>query len=41
MESNASNKILEKNGYRFSGIVHDPEDGDVWEWQYDKELGDN
>jgi ribosomal-protein-alanine N-acetyltransferase len=31
-----STKILEKNGFEFSGVVNDPEDGDVWEWVYCK-----
>lgn len=35
MEENASTSVLRKNGFKFIGIVNDPEDGDVWEWQYD------
>ena len=35
-QKNFSTKILEKNGFEFSGIVNDPEDGDVWEWVYQK-----
>jgi [ribosomal protein S5]-alanine N-acetyltransferase len=35
-EKNFSTKILEKNGFAFAGIVNDPEDGDVWEWVYQK-----
>lgn len=31
-EKNASTRILEKNGFTFSSVVLDPEDGDVWEW---------
>ena len=31
-----STRILEKNGFIFSGTVNDPEDGDVWEWVYPK-----
>jgi ribosomal-protein-alanine N-acetyltransferase len=31
-QKNFSTRILEKNGFVFSGIVNDPEDGDVWEW---------
>jgi len=34
MEDNASVKVLKKNGYQFSGVVNDPDDGDVWEWEY-------
>jgi len=30
----ASMCILQKNGYRRIGMVHDPEDGEVVEWQY-------
>jgi len=35
-ENNFSTKILQKNGFIFSGTVNDPEDGDVWEWVYPK-----
>src|SRR6266487_2416953 len=35
-QRNFSTKILEKNGFEFSGVVNDPEDGDVWEWVYCK-----
>lgn len=31
-EKNASTRILEKLGFRFSGQVMHPEDGEVWEW---------
>ncbi len=31
-EKNASTKILEKNGFIFTGIVQDDEIGDAWEW---------
>lgn len=27
-----STRILEKNNFKFSGIVNDPDDGEVWEW---------
>jgi [ribosomal protein S5]-alanine N-acetyltransferase len=33
-EKNFSNRILEKNNFQFIGIVHDPEDGEVWEWEF-------
>ena len=33
-EENFSTKILKKNGFKFSGVVNDAEDGDVWEWIY-------
>ena len=35
-EHNYSTKILEKNNFILLGIVNDPEDGDVWEWEYKK-----
>jgi RimJ/RimL family protein N-acetyltransferase len=31
-EKNASTTILEKNGFMFSGIVQDEDEGDVWGW---------
>lgn len=31
-EQNASVKILQRNGFVFTGIVQDHEIGDVWEW---------
>lgn len=31
-ENNASTKILERNGFVFSGVVQDHEIGDAWEW---------
>jgi len=36
MEENASCKILKKNGFTKKGVVNDPDDGDVWEWVYEK-----
>jgi ribosomal-protein-alanine N-acetyltransferase len=33
-EKNASTRILSKNGFALSSKVHDPEDGEVWEWVY-------
>ena len=35
-EENPSTSILKKNGFTYVGIVNDPEDGDVWEWEYIK-----
>ena len=35
-EGNYSAKILRKNGFVWSGKVTDPEDGEVWEWEYKK-----
>lgn len=31
-EKNASTSILRKNGFQFSGMVSDPDDGEVYEW---------
>jgi ribosomal-protein-alanine N-acetyltransferase len=36
-ENNFSTRILQKNGFQFIGNVYDPEDGDLWEWEYKKE----
>jgi ribosomal-protein-alanine N-acetyltransferase len=36
-EQNYSTKILEKNNFILLGMVNDPEDGDVWEWEYRKD----
>ncbi|RAV99460.1 GNAT family N-acetyltransferase [Pseudochryseolinea flava] len=33
---NFSTKILRKNNFHFSGTVIDPDDGEVWEWEYRK-----
>jgi [ribosomal protein S5]-alanine N-acetyltransferase len=33
-EENYSTKILKKNGFHFAGTVVDPDDGEVWEWEY-------
>ena len=35
-ERNHSARILEKNGFRFAGVVDDIDDGEVWEWEYVK-----
>ncbi len=32
-EKNFSTRILEKNNFEFIGVVNDPEDGEVWEWE--------
>lgn len=34
LENNYSTKILKKNNFVFIGTVNDPEDGEVWEWEY-------
>jgi [ribosomal protein S5]-alanine N-acetyltransferase len=31
-EHNASTKVLQRNGFTFSGVVQDHEIGDAWEW---------
>jgi RimJ/RimL family protein N-acetyltransferase len=36
-ETNASTRILTKNGFTFVGEVLDPEDGRVWRWE--REVG--
>lgn len=33
-QSNASTRVLEKNGFRLTGPVSDPEHGEIWEWHY-------
>jgi ribosomal-protein-alanine N-acetyltransferase len=33
---NHSTRILRSNNFAFAGVVHDDEDGDVWEWEYIK-----
>lgn len=35
-EKNQSGSILQKNGFRLTGPVEDEEDGQVWEWVYEK-----
>ncbi len=35
-ENNFSSRILQKNGFAFIGTVNDPEDGEVWEWEFMK-----
>ncbi|HTS44924.1 MAG TPA: GNAT family protein [Puia sp.] len=37
-EENFSVRLLRKNNFLFTGIVNDPEDGDVWEWVYQPNL---
>ena len=32
-QANASTSILKKLGFALVGLVHHPDDGDVWEWQ--------
>jgi len=33
-EENPSTSILKKNGFKFVGVVVDPDDGEVWEWVF-------
>ena len=35
-EHNHSTRILEKNGFEWSGAIEDEEDGTVWEWRYNQ-----
>lgn len=32
-EANPSTRVLEKTRFEKTGLVHDPEDGDVWRWE--------
>ena len=34
--NNYSTRILEKSNFALLGTVNDPEDGEVWEWEYKK-----
>jgi [ribosomal protein S5]-alanine N-acetyltransferase len=38
-EESASNHILRKLGFAFTGTVEHPEDGKIWEWSYEPKLG--
>ena len=35
-EESYSTKVLKKNSFKCLGLIWDAEDGDVWEWEYDK-----
>ncbi|HEX6848163.1 MAG TPA: GNAT family protein [Chitinophagaceae bacterium] len=35
-EKNHSTRILEKNNFVLLGFITDPEDGEVWEWEFKK-----
>jgi [ribosomal protein S5]-alanine N-acetyltransferase len=37
-ENNFSTRILKKNDFLYIGTVNDPEDGEVWEWEYQKKI---
>ena len=37
-KKNYSTRILEKNDFVLLGFVNDPEDGEVWEWEYKKKI---
>ncbi len=36
-EENYSTKILQKNGFKFYGMAWDKDEGNVWEWLFDKQ----
>ncbi len=36
LENNASTTILKHSGFNCTGIVFDEEDGNVWEWEFEK-----
>lgn len=38
-ETNASTRVLEKNGFENVGTVVDPEDGPVWRWKHATDSG--
>lgn len=35
-ENNFSTRILEKSGFKWIGTIDDKDDGEVWEWKYQK-----
>jgi hypothetical protein len=35
-QNNYSTCILEKNNFKFTETANDPEDGNVWEWEFIK-----
>ncbi|MBL7700557.1 MAG: GNAT family N-acetyltransferase [Chitinophagaceae bacterium] len=35
-QTSASTTILQRNNFKFVGTVFDDDDGDVWEWEYQK-----
>lgn len=37
-EKSYSTKILEKNNFILLGFVTDPDDGEVWEWEFRKKV---
>ena|SRR5947209_169784 len=37
-EENASNHILKKLGFVFAGALDHPEDGKIWEWNYEPQF---
>ncbi len=32
-EFNASTRVLEKNGFKFAGLIEHPQDGSIWRWE--------
>ena len=37
-EENYSTRLLKKNGFKLLGEIYDEEDGDLWEWEYEKKA---
>ncbi len=37
-ENNASTRVLQKNGFRCTGEVQDPDDGAVWRWERERDA---
>ena len=37
-EENASTRVLRKNSFVFTGLVHHPEDGNIWKWNYEQKV---
>jgi RimJ/RimL family protein N-acetyltransferase len=38
LELNASTQVLKNNGFKSVGIFKDEEDGDVWEWEFNRDI---
>lgn len=34
-EENYSTQVLKKNGFVYTGVIWDDDDGDIWEWVYE------
>ena len=37
-ENNTSTRVLKRNGFCFAGEIYDEEDGNVWEWEFNKPI---